>query len=206
VARVKAGGRISIGPVGRSRAPMFKPKTERSVGQPLQYNAKIFRKTCAFLASRGATIAEMADACGVATRTFYRWMNEYPDLNEAVTSGKEAFDTRVERALAERAVGYSVDVEEFFVVKGKLLSQIVRNYYPPDVTACIYWTKNRMPDRWRDVQRHEVNAVGLKSAEELRQLLAAEFQDLVDQGLLKLPAPERKMKEINPKNNGHGDT
>ena len=185
---------------------MFKPKTERSVGQPLQYNAKIFRKTRAFLASRGATIAEMADACGVATRTFYRWMNEYPDLNEAVTSGKEAFDTRVERALAERAVGYSVDVEEFFVVKGKLLSQIVRNYYPPDVTACIYWTKNRMPDRWRDVQRHEVNAVGLKSAEELRQLLAAEFQDLVDQGLLKLPAPERKMKEINPKNNGHGDT
>jgi hypothetical protein len=74
------------------------------------------------------------------------------------------------------------------------------------VTACIYWTKNRMPDRWGDVQRREVNAVGLKSAEELRQLLAEEFQDLVDQGLLKLPSPERKMKEINPKGNGHGDT
>jgi hypothetical protein len=55
-------------------------------------------------------------------------------------------------------------------------------------------------------QRHEVNAVGLKSAEELRQLLAAEFQDLVDQGLLTLPAPDKKMKEINPKRNGNGDT
>ena len=64
------------------------------------------------------------------------------------------------------------------------------------------WTKNRMPDRWRDVQRHEVNAVGLKSAEELRQLLALEFKDLIDQGVLKLPAP---MKEINPKSNGQSD-
>jgi hypothetical protein len=184
----------------------IKPKTERSVGQPLQYNAKIFPKTCAFLASRGATIAEMADACDVETRTFFRWMNAYPELNEAVSSGKDAFDTRVERALAERAVGYAVDVEECFVIDGKVVKETVRKYYPPDVTACIYWTKNRMPDRWRDVQRHEVNAVGLKSAEELRQLLAAEFQDLVDQGMLVLPAPDRrKMKEINPKSNGQGD-
>jgi hypothetical protein len=76
--------------------------------------------------------------------------------------------------LAERAIGYSVDVEECFVINGKVHKEIVRKYYPPDVTACIYWTKNRMPDRWRDVQRHEVNAVGLKSAEELRQLLAAD--------------------------------
>jgi hypothetical protein len=184
----------------------IRPKTKRSVGQPLQYNAKIFPKTCAFLAQRGATIPEMADACGVATRTFFRWMNEYPELNDAVSSGKDMFDTRVERALAERAVGYSVDVEECFVIGGQVVRETVRKYYPPDVTACIYWTKNRMPDRWRDVQRHEVNAVGLKSAEELRQLLAAEFQDLVDQGLLTLPAPDKKMKEINPKRNGNGDT
>src|ERR1700720_418493 len=96
----------------------IRPKTKRSVGQPLQYNAKIFPKTCAFLAQRGATIAEMADACAVETRTFFRWMNAYPELNEAVSSGKEAFDTRIERSLAERALGYSVDVEECFVIKG----------------------------------------------------------------------------------------
>ena len=61
---------------------------------------------------------------------------------------------------------------------------------------------NRMPDRWRDVQRHEVDTVGLKSSEELRQQLAAEFQDLIDQGLLMLPDRDRKMKEINPRGNG----
>jgi len=42
---------------------------------------------------------------------------------------------------------------------------------------------------WRDVQRHKVDVGGLKSAEELRQLLAAKFKDLVDQGMLVLPAP-----------------
>ena len=59
----------------------------------------------------------------VDTRTFYRWMNKYPELSEAVSAGKEAFDTRVERALAERAIGYSVDVEEWFVVNKKLRIQ-----------------------------------------------------------------------------------
>ena len=54
-------------------------------------------------------------------------------------------------------------------------------------------SKRLLPDRWRDVQRHEGNGVGLKSAEELRQLLATEFKDLVDQGLLALPAPGRKI-------------
>ena len=54
-------------------------------------------------------------------------------------------------------------------------------------------SENRLPDQWRDVQRHEVNATRLKSSEELRQQLAAEFQDLIDQGLLALPAPGRKI-------------
>ncbi len=143
----------------------------------------------------------MADACDVDTRTFYRWMSAHPELNEAVSSGKDAFDTRVERALAERAIGYSIDELQWFNVGGELVSKIVRKHYPPDVTACIYWTKNRMPDRWRDVQRQEITDTRLKSSEELRQLLAAEFSDLIDTGLLQLPAP-RKVKEIKPKRYG----
>jgi hypothetical protein len=65
----------------------------------------------------------------------------------------------------------------------------VRKYYPPDVTAAIYFTKNRMSEKWRDVQRHEADAVGLKSSDEIRQALLLEFKDLIDQGLLALPAP-----------------
>ena len=55
-----------------------------------------------------------------------------------------------------------------------------------------------MPQKWRDVHRQDVNVAPLKSSDELRQLLAAEFKDYIDQGLLQLPAPE--MKEINKLN------
>ena len=172
-------------------------------GRPKKYDPKTFPKTAKFLAQRGATQAEIADCFDVSTRTLKYWITQSPELQEAIEAGNEVFNPRVERALAERALGYSVDVEEWFVINKKLESRIVRKYFPPDVTACIYWTKNRLKDRWRDVQRHEVNATGLKSSDELRQLLALEFKDLIDQGLLALPAP-RKMKEINPRGNGRG--
>ncbi len=32
-------------------------------------------------------------------------------------------------------------------------------HMPPDVTACIFWMKNRMPERWRDVQNVD-HAIG----------------------------------------------
>jgi hypothetical protein len=97
----------------------------------------------------------------------------------------------VERALAERAIGFYVDVEEVCVIDKKLEKKIVRKYYPPDVRACIFFLKNRPSDRWRNVQRHEANATELRSSEEIRQQLLEEFKDLVDQGLLALPAPGR---------------
>jgi hypothetical protein len=55
-----------------------------------------------------------------------------------------------------------------------------------------------LPERWRDVQRHEVNNVTFKSSDELRKLLELEFKDYIEQGMLQLPAPE--MKEINKLN------
>ena len=127
----------------------------------------------------------------MTTRTLYLWQAQYPELQEAIASGNEAFDPHVERALAERALGYAVDVEEHYVVSGKLVLKTVRKHYPPDTGACATWLKNRQPDRWREVQRHEV-ATRLQSSDEIRQALLVELKDLIDQGLLTLPAPDRK--------------
>lgn len=33
-----------------------------------------------------------------------------------------------------------------------VVTKVVTKEVPPDTTACIYWTKNRRPDRWRDKQ------------------------------------------------------
>ena len=155
-----------------------------------------FVKVAAFMCRRGATLAELADACGVNTSTIAAWQSKYPAFGEAVRQGKsEEFDSKIERSLAERAMGYSVDVVEPYVIDGEIIDHPVRKHYPPDVTAMIFWLKNRMPEKYRDVHRVDVNARVLRSADEIRMELIKEFQDASNKGLLDLkalPAPSKK--------------
>ena len=69
------------------------------------------------LALRGATNEEIAEAFHISTRTFIRWKKDNPSLNDAVTEGKEIADTKVEKALYTRAIGYeSVESERIVSV------------------------------------------------------------------------------------------
>src|SRR5438046_2442277 len=86
----------------------------------LKYDAKVFPRIAGFLASRGATIAEIADVLGVKTRCMFNWLNRYPALQAAVKKGQTMFDSRVERAMAECAIGFAVDVEEPKIVNGEV--------------------------------------------------------------------------------------
>ena len=165
-------------------------------GAPSKYIARLFPKQANMLARRGATQAEIAKFFDVTTTTLQNWIMQYPEMQEAISTGNEVFDPRVERALAERALGFWVDVPVWKTEDGKLREVIEHRYFPPDTTAGIYWTKNRMPDRWRDVHKVDVNSNVLQSSESLRQALLLEFKDLVDQGLLQLPTSGRKMKVI----------
>jgi hypothetical protein len=59
-----------------------------------------------------------------------------------------------------RARGYSVNCERVFCNKdGEVTRVPIVEHVPPDVTACIFWLKNRDPARWRDTWRIE-GAVG----------------------------------------------
>jgi hypothetical protein len=55
-----------------------------------------------------------------------------------------------------RAVGYSYETVKIFCDKnGKVTRVPYQEHVPPDVTACIFWLKNRKPSEWRDVQQME---------------------------------------------------
>ena len=55
-----------------------------------------------------------------------------------------------------RAVGYSYDAEKIFCDKnGKVTRVPYRDHVPPDVTAQIFWLKNRDPAYWRDARQLE---------------------------------------------------
>jgi hypothetical protein len=51
---------------------------------------------------------------------------------------------------------------------------------PPDVTAGIYWTKNRMPDRWRDQQQHVLGKYIISDHPMSEEQWARERADVLD--------------------------
>jgi hypothetical protein len=50
-------------------------------------------------------------------KTLQNWINQYPELHEAIQAGNDVFNPRVERALAERAIGFYQTVVEKHVTK-----------------------------------------------------------------------------------------
>ena len=65
--------------------------------------------------------------------------------------------TRVRRSLYARAVGYNYEAVKIFMPANREKPVIVPyiEHVPPDVTAGIFWMKNRDPQNWRDSQQLE---------------------------------------------------
>lgn len=124
------------------------------------------QKLCAL----GATDNELADFFGVSSRTIYRWIAEFPDFCQSLKLAKVEADTRVERSLYHRAVGYSYEAVKIMAVAGEVQKVAYIEHVPPDTTAMIFWLKNRQSDKWRDVHKHELGRPG-------------EFDDLTDEQL-----------------------
>ena len=100
---------------------------------------------------------------GVSHVTFDKWKKEQPLFVDALKRGKVVSDQVVVSKLYQRAIGFTyeevkretvqdADGNELKVFKVTTTSK----YVPPDVVACIYWTKNRMPDEWRDKHEQKV--------------------------------------------------
>jgi predicted transcriptional regulator len=120
---------------------------EHAGGRPTHYDPKAHPALAALLASRGATVAEFADAVGVTDRTIRNWFAAHPEFAEAFKVNAANFDERAERALAERAIGYEYDDEEIKVVNGDVLRIPVRRHLPPDDGALKLYLTNRMPSK-----------------------------------------------------------
>lgn len=73
----------------------------------------------------GLTNEGIAGKMGVPMTTFYRWQKDEPVIKTALRAGKDVVDYRVEGSLLKAALS-------------------------GNVTAQIFWLKNRRPDKWRD--------------------------------------------------------
>ena len=101
------------------------------------------------------------------------------EFARALKVGKEVSDDRVEKSLYHRANGYSYDAVKIFLDPDtkKPIYVPYTEHVPPDVTACIFWLKNRRPGQWRDPHDHRHMAV-TKTEEQLREEILADLRDL----------------------------
>ena len=100
----------------------------------------------------GKTDEELAKAMGIVPSTLYVWKERFPEISEALKKGKDVIDTEVENALLRRALGYAyTETRKETGADGKTEKIItVTKHVAPDVTAQIFWLKNRRPDKYRN--------------------------------------------------------
>jgi hypothetical protein len=138
---------ISADNPGRSRAAA--KGSSRDVYK-LEYNELAYR-----FALLGASDKEIAAAFHVSESTLNDWRSEHPDLDESLQRGRDAADATVADQLFRRATGYSHPDYVSSSYQGVVTLTETTKYYPPDVSAAIFWLKNRQREKWGDVQRHE---------------------------------------------------
>ena len=73
----------------------------------------------------GLTDEQIANNLGISERTFYDYKKKYPQFLQSLKKGKEIIDYEVENALLQNALN-------------------------GNITAQIFWLKNRKPKYWKD--------------------------------------------------------
>ena len=125
-------------------------------------------------ARHGLLNSKIAENIGVPYSSFQSYLNEHPELEEALEKGREQAELHVENALLKSALGFtSLEIVKerkqvgtnsdgtpiFKMVPTKKTYKQI----PPSVQACQYWLENRSKGRWArnpvsDVDEDEINA------------------------------------------------
>lgn len=103
-------------------------------------------------ARNGLTDEQIAHNCGITVKTLYEWKNRYGEICEALKKGKEVVDLEVENALLKSALGFTYDEVMTEESDDGIKKRVTKKMVLPNVTAQIFWLKNRRPEQWREKQ------------------------------------------------------
>ena len=125
-------------------------------GRPTKYKVE-YVQLALWMARAGRTDDEVSEEFGVSRSTLNEWKKKHPKFSDALKEGREDPDDQVEHSLFQRAVGYEyTETKTVTDNDGLERVEVMDKQKAPDVTAQIFWLKNRRPDKWRD--RHDVDA------------------------------------------------
>lgn len=155
------------------------------------------------LALLGLTDKEMARFFCVTSSAWYRWMDQHPELKEAVQRGRIVADMAVAEAVYKKATGYSHDDVHIITDRvkeydedGKLVREYTRplavpivKHYPPDTACALFWLKNRSKNRetpWMEIARTEITGKDggpIESRQKINFNTFVDLDDLTDEEL-----------------------
>ncbi|ELC6654324.1 terminase [Salmonella enterica] len=121
------------------------------MARPTKYQeayAEQARKLCLL----GYTDAELADFFEVSEATINNWKLDHPEFLESIKKGKAVADGDVASNLYHRAMGYTAKEKREEKTAEGFKEVDAEKHIPGDVTAMIFWLKNRQKEKWREKQ------------------------------------------------------
>ena len=106
-------------------------------------------------ARSGLSMEQIAKNVGVAKKTLYEWQKKESSISNALKKGREVVDFEVENALYKSAMS-------------------------GNVTAQIFWLKNRMADSWKDKIVDSENEEAINNASEILVKIRKTVDDRYD--------------------------
>ena len=127
----------------------------------------------------GLTDEQIAKNIGINRKTLYEWKKKYDLISNALKKGKTIYDVEAEQNLHKVGQGYYVEEVETYItetngVQTKRIKK-TKKWVPPNVTALIFWLKNRKPDVWMDRKAKEVEVKNDGNLEKYFELLDKEI-------------------------------
>ena len=104
------------------------------------------------LIEAGHTDAFVAKFLKVNVGTFRAFIKRYPDLESKVKEWKDAADDNVEKALYDKAIGYSMPETKVFCYEGSIVEHETTKHFPPDYSSGSLWLRNRRREDWKDIK------------------------------------------------------
>lgn len=152
------------------------------------------------------TEREIAEFLGVNHSTLYTWKSQHPEFGEALRLGKEHPDQRVKAQLYQSALGFYVTIKKGALDKktGELVEWEETQFIKPEVTAQIFFLKNRMPKEWNDRGGLGDDDFENYSDAELAKLVREKAKKLIvnkaaDKVLEGVAVTEKPIKDVTPR-------
>jgi transcriptional regulator with XRE-family HTH domain len=146
----------------RGKRTIHKAKKPPTKGRPSVYHPEEHPLLARRMTAEGKTLADIAEAIGINRSTITEWRETHPIFSAAIKLGREDATDRVERALIERATGYTYPSEKIVVVSGGqgMGSSVERvkitEHCPPDTAAAKFYLSNRRPEDWKEKSEVEI--------------------------------------------------